>query len=155
MLTLSGSLRVFLALEPCDMRKSFDGLHALVVTRLGDDPRGGAVFVFINRTRNLIIHLHSRQHIRCLTLGHPGVRSDARMSSCQKWREGRGWTLGGGTAPLFEAGPSILRGSGARVANGILSAVRPPRWLGFACAFRLRKMPRGRKDPGWGSIFPA
>ena len=48
MLTLSGSLRVFLALEPCDMRKSFDGLHALVVTRLGDDPRGGAVFVFIN-----------------------------------------------------------------------------------------------------------
>ena len=38
MLTLSGSLRVFLALEPCDMRKSFDGLHALVVTRLGDDP---------------------------------------------------------------------------------------------------------------------
>ena len=58
MLTLSGSLRVFLALEPCDMRKSFDGLHALVVTRLGDDPRGGAVFVFINRTRNLIKLLH-------------------------------------------------------------------------------------------------
>jgi hypothetical protein len=28
MLTLSGSLRVFLALDPCDMRKSFDGLHA-------------------------------------------------------------------------------------------------------------------------------
>ncbi len=58
MLTLSGSLRVFLALEPCDMRKSFDGLHALVVTRLGDDPRGGAVFVFINRSRNLIKLLH-------------------------------------------------------------------------------------------------
>jgi len=58
MLTLSGSLRVFLALEPCDMRKSFDGLHALVVTRLGDDPRGGAVFGFINRTRNIIKLLH-------------------------------------------------------------------------------------------------
>lgn len=58
MLTLSGSLRVFLALEPCDMRKSFDGLHALVVTRFGDDPRGGAVFVFINRSRNLIKLLH-------------------------------------------------------------------------------------------------
>jgi transposase len=58
MLTLSGSLRVFLALEPCDMRKSFDGLHALVVTRLGDDPRGGAVFVFINRSHNLIKLLH-------------------------------------------------------------------------------------------------
>ena len=40
MLTLSGSLRVFLALEPCDMRKSFDGLHAEVISRLGDDPQG-------------------------------------------------------------------------------------------------------------------
>lgn len=58
MLTLSGSLRVFLATGPCDMRKSFDGLHAEVVSRLGDDPRGGAVFVFINRSRNLIKLLH-------------------------------------------------------------------------------------------------
>ena len=32
MLTLSGSLRIFLALEPCDMRKSFDSLDALVVS---------------------------------------------------------------------------------------------------------------------------
>jgi transposase len=48
MLTLSGSLRVILALEPCDMRKSFDGLHAKVINRLGEDPRGGAVFIFIN-----------------------------------------------------------------------------------------------------------
>ena len=54
MLTLSGSLRVFLALEPCDMRKSFDGLHSEVINRLGEDPRGGAVFVFINRSRNLL-----------------------------------------------------------------------------------------------------
>jgi hypothetical protein len=30
MQTLSGSLRIPLALEPCDMRKSFDGLHAAV-----------------------------------------------------------------------------------------------------------------------------
>lgn len=58
MLTLSGSLRVFLALEPCDMRKSFDSLHALVTGRLGEDPRGGAVFGFINRTRTRIKLLH-------------------------------------------------------------------------------------------------
>ena len=58
MLTLSGSLRVFLALEPCDMRKSFDGLHSEVINRLGDDPRSGAVFVFINRSRNLLKLLH-------------------------------------------------------------------------------------------------
>ena len=58
MLTLSGSLRVFLALEPCDMRKSFDSLHALVIGQLGEDPRGGAVFAFTNRTRTLIKLLH-------------------------------------------------------------------------------------------------
>lgn len=58
MLTLSGSLRVFLALEPCDMRKSFDSLHALVVAQLGEDPQGGAVFGFANKTRTRIKLLH-------------------------------------------------------------------------------------------------
>jgi transposase len=57
-LTLSGSLRVFLALEPCDMRKSFDSLHALVLSQLGEDPRGGAVFAFTNRSRTIIKLLH-------------------------------------------------------------------------------------------------
>lgn len=41
MLTLSGSLKVFVALEPCDMRKSFDSLHALVVERLAENRRAG------------------------------------------------------------------------------------------------------------------
>jgi transposase len=58
MLTLSGSLRVLLALEPCDLRKSFDGLHAVVLSRLGEDPRSGTVFVFVNRSHNLIKLLH-------------------------------------------------------------------------------------------------
>ncbi len=31
------------------MRKGFNGLHALVSERLGEDPRGGALFVFSNR----------------------------------------------------------------------------------------------------------
>lgn len=52
MLSFSGSLRVMVALEPCDLRKSFNGLHALVSERLGEDPRGGALFVFTNRRRN-------------------------------------------------------------------------------------------------------
>jgi hypothetical protein len=54
MLTLSGSLRVFLPLEPCGMRKSFDSLHALILSQRGKDPRGGAVFFFTSRTRTLI-----------------------------------------------------------------------------------------------------
>jgi transposase len=50
-LSFSGSLKVFVALEPCDLRKSFNGLHALVSERLGEDPRQGALFLFTNRPR--------------------------------------------------------------------------------------------------------
>lgn len=58
MLSFPGSLKVFVALEPCDLRKSFNGLHALASERLGEDPRGGAIFVFTNRrhTRLKILH---------------------------------------------------------------------------------------------------
>jgi len=49
MLSFSGSLKVFVALEACDMCKGFNWLHALVTERLGEDPRAGALFVFSNR----------------------------------------------------------------------------------------------------------
>jgi transposase len=51
MLSFTGELKVFAALEHCDMRKSFNGLHALVSERLGKDPRAGALFVFANRRK--------------------------------------------------------------------------------------------------------
>ena len=51
MLSFAGSLKVFVALEPCDLRKGFNGLHALVTEKLGEDPRAGALFVFTNRRR--------------------------------------------------------------------------------------------------------
>ncbi len=51
MLTFSGSLKVFVALEACDMRKGFNGLHGLITEKLREDPRSGALFVFTNRRR--------------------------------------------------------------------------------------------------------
>jgi transposase len=51
MLSFAGSLKVFVAVEPCDMRKGFNGLHSLVTEKLGEDPRTGALFVFTNRRR--------------------------------------------------------------------------------------------------------
>jgi transposase len=58
MLSFSGSLKVFVAVEACDMRKGFNGLHALVSERLGEDLKCGALFVFSNRrhTRIKIIY---------------------------------------------------------------------------------------------------
>ena len=58
MLSFSGSLKVLVAVEACDMRKGFNGLHALVSERLGEDPRAGALFVFSNRR-------HTRIKILC------------------------------------------------------------------------------------------
>lgn len=54
MLSFSGSLKVFIAVEPCDMRKGFNGLYAAVTERLGEDPKRGALFVFCNRRRTRI-----------------------------------------------------------------------------------------------------
>lgn len=44
-----GTVRVHVYGQPVDMRKSFDGLQALVRHTLGCDPLSGALFVFINR----------------------------------------------------------------------------------------------------------
>jgi transposase len=44
-----GRLRVHVYGRPVDMRKSFDGLYALTRQQLGEDPRSGHLFVFINR----------------------------------------------------------------------------------------------------------
>ena len=49
-----GQVRVWLYTPPTDMRKSFDGLSALVKHTLCEDPISGHLFVFINRKRTLI-----------------------------------------------------------------------------------------------------
>jgi transposase len=49
MLNFTGNLKVFVALEPCDLRKSFNGLLGMVSQRLQEDPLQGALFVFSNR----------------------------------------------------------------------------------------------------------
>ena len=42
-------VRVFLYGRPADMRRSFDGLYALVCQGLQQDPLSGHLFAFINR----------------------------------------------------------------------------------------------------------
>ena len=54
MLTFNGNLKVYVALAPCDMRKSFQGLSAIVRDLLQLDPLSGAAFLFTNQRRNLI-----------------------------------------------------------------------------------------------------
>ena len=44
-----GRIRVHLYGQPCDMRKSFDGLSALARNALGCDPMDGSLYVYVNR----------------------------------------------------------------------------------------------------------
>jgi transposase len=54
MLIFTRSLRVCLALEPVDLRKSFEGLSALVKHALEEDERSSQVFVFTNKRRDRV-----------------------------------------------------------------------------------------------------
>lgn len=53
MLSLPSSVRVFLAVDPIDMRGSFDALAGRV-RRLGLDPQDGHLYLFLNRRRGLM-----------------------------------------------------------------------------------------------------
>jgi transposase len=52
MIHLPASVRVYLCLIPCDMRRSFDGLHTLVKDHLQLDAFAGHLYVFANRRKN-------------------------------------------------------------------------------------------------------
>jgi transposase len=46
--------RIFVCTEPQDMRRSFDGLSLAAREHLGEDPKSGALFVFINKRKNRV-----------------------------------------------------------------------------------------------------
>lgn len=54
MIHLPASVRVYLCLTACDMRKSFDSLHALVRDHLERDAFAGHLFVFASRRRDRV-----------------------------------------------------------------------------------------------------
>jgi transposase len=49
MIPLPPSVRIYVATSPADMRKSFDGLSALVRSVVNQDPMSGHLFVWFNR----------------------------------------------------------------------------------------------------------
>jgi transposase len=54
MFPISSQVRIYLARDPVDMRKSFHGLTSLTESVLKKDPLSGQLFVFINRRRDRI-----------------------------------------------------------------------------------------------------
>ena len=71
MLSLPPGVRIYLAIEPCDMRKSFRGLSGLVREKLREDPLSGHIFAFVNRRRTmlkLLAHVQTGYAIHFLRL---------------------------------------------------------------------------------------
>ena len=63
---LTGNVRVFVATTPVDFRGSFERLSGFVREQLGDDPRSGALFVFLNRAGNRLKVLFFDQTGDCI-----------------------------------------------------------------------------------------
>lgn len=51
---IPSGVQVFVALEPIDLRYSFDRLSGLAKEQVGYDPRSGALFVFFGRRRDAL-----------------------------------------------------------------------------------------------------
>ncbi|MBL4683070.1 MAG: IS66 family insertion sequence element accessory protein TnpB [Nannocystaceae bacterium] len=54
MILLPGSVKVYVATQPVNLRKSFDGLSNEARVMMSKDPLSGHLFVFINRRKNQV-----------------------------------------------------------------------------------------------------
>lgn len=66
MLSLPPAVKLWFCPEPVDMRLGFDGLFALVRSRLLSDPLSGHLFIFRNRTADRLKVLYWGGHGLCL-----------------------------------------------------------------------------------------
>lgn len=84
MLSVDAQRRIWLCTQPTDMRRSFDGLSAMVRNVLLEDPTSGHWFAFINRRASQIKVLAYEEGGYCVwskrleqgqfaTLGAPGT----------------------------------------------------------------------------------
>lgn len=63
---LPAALRVYVGIDPVDMRRSFDGLSATVSAVLQMNPLSGELFVFFNRRADLVKVLFFSRNGLCI-----------------------------------------------------------------------------------------
>ena len=111
MLSPGPATKIYLAVGVTDMRKSFNGLYALVEATLESDPLSGHLFVFCNRRRDRI-------KILCFDGTGLWVCAKRLEQGTFAWPQS-----GGGAVELTQAELNLLLG-------GLdLSRTRQRRWL--------------------------
>jgi transposase len=85
-------IRVLLYGKPCDMRKSFDGLSALVRNELHGNPLDGSLYAFVNRKATQMRVLYFDRGGYCvwgkrLEAGRFLSRWDAQQTRALEWTE--------------------------------------------------------------------
>jgi len=80
-LSLPSNSRIFVAVEATDLRKSYDGLAALVEGSFGHDLRTGDLFVFVNRKANQVRCLYWDRDGYCIWMKRLEAGTFRRVSS--------------------------------------------------------------------------
>jgi len=94
MIAGSGRFRVFAYAAPADMRKSYEGLSALVRLELDRDPLSGDLYLFCNRLRHrakvlhwdgtgLCIYMKRLEQGRFASLWRDGERAELELSDSE------------------------------------------------------------------------
>lgn len=88
----SQQARIWLCTEPTDMRKSYNGLSALVKHQLERDPLSGHYFVFVNRRKTMMKVLYFESSGYCvwskrLEQGQFQVRASSTGQRCLTWTD--------------------------------------------------------------------
>ncbi|MFB5763291.1 IS66 family insertion sequence element accessory protein TnpB [Paenibacillus medicaginis] len=112
MLTLNGAQSIYLAAGVTDLRKSIDGLAALVQERFALDPFSASLFVFCNRERNKLKLLYWDHNgfwlfYRRLERGTFQWPSDTKQTVVVSARELR-WLLDGLALTQRQAHPAVV-----------------------------------------------
>ena len=99
MLAFPAAIRIYVAVQPVDMRKSFNGLWSAVSERLQEDPKSGAVFAFINfdggrkvmivvREADMSVETRVHRAVGVPHLGEAGAGQRFQVYTCAARRHG-------------------------------------------------------------------
>lgn len=62
MIHLTSQTQIHLAVQPSDFRRQIDGHVAMIKQHLKQDPRSGALYVFVNRSKTMIRVISYQDH---------------------------------------------------------------------------------------------